>query len=67
MEPKILLIIIGLLCFCTAIIFMVRTNSLSEHYDIYSGSNRRQIQNSKMLSVGFLVIGLILELIVIWL
>ena len=67
MEPKILLIIISLLCFCTAIIFMVRTNSLSENYDIYSGSNRRQIQNSKMLSVGFLVIGLILELIVIWL
>lgn len=67
MGPKILLIIIGLFCFCTAIIFMVKTNSLSENYDIYSGSNRKQIQNSKMLSVGFLVIGLILELIVIWL
>lgn len=67
MGPKILLIIIGLFCFCTAIIFMVKTNSLSENYDIYSGSNRKQIQNSKMLSGGFLVIGLILELIVIWL
>ena len=66
MAIKFILLIAGLFCFLTAVIFIMRTNSLVDNYDIYSGSNRRQIQNSKLLTLGFLVIGLILELIVIW-
>lgn len=64
MLYKLILFAIGLFCFCTAIVFMIRANSLTDNYNAYYGSSKKQIRSSKLLALTFLIIGIVLQLII---
>lgn len=66
MFCKLVLIVIGLLFFCSTTVFMMRINNIIDNYDIFSPSKEKQIKNLKSLILLSLFLGLLCELFVIW-
>lgn len=56
---------VALFCFLSAVILILRANSLTDNYDVYSGSSKRKIRKSRLIAIALIAVGIIFELLVV--